>query len=143
MQKRVAPTEDAFRELKHVRRIKWLSVEPMFEPVEFTDLSLFNWIVVGALSATKQHPASFAPPWEWVVRLWTQAKEAGCGVYLKSNLLGVTNPQFPGMKLSKEGPRFRNVPALAPPPAPADEPTLEPDDVDELPAFLKLRRAAE
>jgi protein gp37 len=106
-QKRVRATEDAFRELKHVRRIKWLSLEPLLAPVEFTDLSLFDWVVIGALSATRQHPAPFAPPWEWVVRLYAQAKEAGCAVYLKTNLLGVPNPQFPGMVLPRESPVLR------------------------------------
>jgi protein gp37 len=108
-QKRVRPTEDAFRELKHadpLRRIRWLSVEPMLESVEFSDLSLFDWVVIGALSATRQH-AAFAPQWEWVVRLWMRAKEAGCRVYLKSNLLGVTDDQFPGMVLPRESPVLR------------------------------------
>jgi protein gp37 len=119
-QKRVRVTEDAFRGLKHVERIKWLSVEPMLEPVEFTDLSLFDWVVIGALSATRQHPEPFAPQWEWVVRLWMQAKEAGCAVHLKTNLLGVTNGQFPGMVLPREYPVLRE----SAPPIASVEPAL-------------------
>jgi protein gp37 len=126
-QKRVRAAEDAFRKLKHVPRIKWLSVEPMLEEVEI-DLSLFDWVVIGSLSATKQHPA-FAPPWEWVVRLWLQAKEAGCAVYLKTNLQGVPNSQFPGMVLPRESPVLRN--GANPPPDP------QPDDSSDFPAFLR------
>jgi protein gp37 len=89
-------------------RVKWLSLEPLLAPLEFSDLSLFDWIVIGAQSATKQsdgHVAGFAPPFEWVARLVAQAREAGCRVYLKPNLMGNT-PQSPGMRLPQEEPRL-------------------------------------
>jgi protein gp37 len=107
-QKRVRLAEDAFRAIKDVR-VKWLSLEPLLAPLEFTDLSMFDWIVIGAQSATEQpdgHVKEFAPPIRWVSRLIDQAHEAGCGVYCKPNLLGVTSPQSPGMTLPMEEPRI-------------------------------------
>jgi protein gp37 len=106
-QKLVRLAEDAFRQIKDVR-VKWLSLEPLMEPLAFTDLSMFDWIVIGALSATRQPEGpckEFAPPFEWVARLVAQAHEAGCRVYLKPNLLGANpNPQCPGMELPMEEP---------------------------------------
>jgi protein gp37 len=75
-QKRVRLAEEAFRQIKDVR-VKWLSLEPLREPLEFTDLSMFDWIVIGAQSATNQpdgHVPAFAPPIKWVMRLMDQAR---------------------------------------------------------------------
>jgi protein gp37 len=87
-QKRVRIAEDAFRQLDdHV--VKWLSLEPLKEPLEFTDLSVFDWVVIGAQTATVQpdgHVPAFDPPAEWVIRITAQAKEAGCQVHWKPNL---------------------------------------------------------
>jgi protein gp37 len=110
-QKRVRLAEEAFRQIKDVG-VKWLSLEPLLAPLEFTDLSMFDWIVIGAQSATRQpdgYVPEFAPPIEWVLRLIAQAKEAGCKVYLKPNLLGVTDPQHPGMNLLQEEPIVREA----------------------------------
>lgn len=107
-QKRVRLAEDAFRQIKNVR-VKWLSLEPLLAPLQFTDLSMFDWIVIGSQSATEQpdgHVAEFAPPFEWVARLVAQARECGCRVYCKPNLLGVPNSQSPGMVLPQEQPDF-------------------------------------
>jgi protein gp37 len=105
-QKRVRLAEEAFRQIKNVR-VKWLSLEPLLAPLEFSDLSMFDWIVIGSQSATEQpdgHVAAFAPPFEWVSRIVAQAREAGCRVYLKPNLIGNTNSQSPGMALPQEEP---------------------------------------
>jgi protein gp37 len=107
-QKRVRLAEEAFRQIKNVR-VKWLSLEPLRELLQFTDLSMFDWIVIGAQSATNQpdgHVPAFAPPIKWVTHLMDQAEEAGCKVYLKPNLLGIPNPQSPGMQLIQEEPRL-------------------------------------
>ncbi len=87
-QKRVRIAEDAFREIKG-GSVKWLSLEPLKEPLEFKDLSVFDWVVIGAQTETRQPSGTvpgFAPPFEWVARLVTQAREAGCRVHLKPNL---------------------------------------------------------
>ena len=105
-QKRVRVAEEVFRQIKDVR-VKWLSLEPLLEPLEFTDLSMFDWVVIGALTATVQPEGAkpaFAPPFEWVARLTEQAHKAGCKVFQKANLLGDTHPQSPGMQLIQEVP---------------------------------------
>ncbi len=105
-QKRVRIAEDAFRKIDGVA-VKWLSLEPLREPLEFTDLSMFDWVVIGAQTETRQpsgvQPA-FAPPFEWVARIVAQAREAGCKVHLKPNLLGRTDAGHPGMQMPDEYP---------------------------------------
>jgi protein gp37/ParB-like chromosome segregation protein Spo0J len=105
-QKRVRIAEEAFQKIDGVA-VKWLSLEPLLEPLEFTDLSVFDWVVIGAQTETRQPGKvvpGFAPPFEWVARIVAQAKEAGCKVHMKPNLLGSTNGQHPGMKLLDEFP---------------------------------------
>jgi protein gp37 len=114
-QKRVRLAEEAFRQIKDVR-VKWLSLEPLLAPLEFTDLSMFDWVVIGSQSATEQpdgHVKEFAPPIQWVSRLIDQAHEAGCRVYCKPNLLGIVNPQSPGMTLPQEAPAAEPTPREA------------------------------
>jgi protein gp37 len=87
-QKRVRIAEDAFRKIDGVT-VKWLSLEPLLEPLEFDDLSMFDWVVIGAQTRTVQPTGpveAFQPPWEWVWRLTMQAHEAGCDVHWKPNL---------------------------------------------------------
>ena len=87
-QKRVRIAEDAFRQINGIK-VKWLSLEPLREPLEFTDLSMFDWVVIGAQTETRQPTGvvgAFAPPAEWVVRITAQALEAGCKVHWKPNL---------------------------------------------------------
>ncbi|MET9150001.1 DUF5131 family protein [Streptomyces griseoflavus] len=100
-QKRVRIAERAFREIRGA--VKWLSLEPLREPLEFTDLSMFDWVVIGAQTETRQPGGTvpaFAPPFEWVARLVAQAREAGCRVHLKPNLVNGK----PGMQLPDEYP---------------------------------------
>jgi protein gp37 len=133
-QYRVKIAEEAFRNMSGVR-VKWLSLEPLLAPLKFTDLSMFDWVVIGSQSATEQpdgYVKEFAPPIKWVCRLIDQAHEAGCGVYCKPNLLGVTNPQSPGMALPQEAPRERNA---EPPPTEPAEPVREaPPEAEPQPA---------
>ncbi|MEO3860923.1 DUF5131 family protein [Acrocarpospora sp. B8E8] len=101
-QKRVRIAEDAFRKIDGVK-VKWLSLEPLREPLQFTDLSMFDWIVIGAQTETRQPTGvvpAFAPPFEWVARIVAQAREAGCRVHLKPNL---SNGR-PGMQMPNEYP---------------------------------------
>jgi protein gp37 len=112
-QKRVRIAEDAFRSIDNVA-VKWLSLEPLLEPLEFSDLSVFDWVVIGAQTETRQPTGpvqAFAPPFEWVARIVAQAREAGCQVHLKPNLLGQVGPQLPGMRLPDEYPEVRKIPA--------------------------------
>jgi protein gp37/ParB-like chromosome segregation protein Spo0J len=105
-QYRVKIAEEAFRKIEGVR-VKWLSLEPLLAPLEFSDLSMFDWIVIGSQSATEQpdgRVTEFAPPFEWVAQLTEQAHAAGCKVFQKANLLGVTDSQHAGMKLIQQIP---------------------------------------
>ena len=82
-QARVASAERAFRKVK--AGLKWLSCEPLLEPLTFTSLEMFDWIVIGGQTKSTQAPA-FDPPWEWIESLVNQARAAGCKVYFKTNL---------------------------------------------------------
>lgn len=101
-QKRVRIAEDAFRKIDGVK-VKWLSLEPLREPLEFTDLSMFDWVVIGAQTETRQpdgNVEAFSPPYDWVQRITEQARAAGCKVHHKPNL---SNGK-PGMQLLNEYP---------------------------------------
>jgi protein gp37 len=105
-QRRVNIAEETFRKIDGVK-VKWLSLEPLLEPLVFNDLSVFDWIVIGAQTQTHQPEGvspAFAPPFEWVADLVARAHDAGCKVHLKPNLLGATSPQLPGMQLPNEYP---------------------------------------
>jgi protein gp37 len=102
--------EEVYRKLRDLKtgiKVKWLSIEPLLEPLAFADMSIFDWVVIGAQSATNQPDgpvAEFAPPFEWVADIVRQAWNDGCKVYLKPNLLGQVGPQRPGMRLPQEVP---------------------------------------
>lgn len=91
-QYRVEIAERSFRDVQ--AGVKWLSCEPMMERLTFSSLEMFDWVVIGAASKSTQTP-EFQPPWEWVEHLMTQARAAGCKVYIKPNLK--SRPQeYPG-----------------------------------------------
>lgn len=107
-QARVRIAQDAFSRIDGVA-VKWLSLEPLLEPLEFDDLSMFDWVVIGAQTATNQPDGrvkAFAPPFEWVAAIVDQARRAGCRIHLKPNLLGAINPKSPGMQLPNEYPEL-------------------------------------
>jgi len=102
LQARVANAERAFENVKS--SIRWLSIEPMIEPLKFSKLDIFDWIVIGGSSASKGTdgtPATpdWTPPLDWIVDLHQQARAAGCKIYYKTNsgLSGVSRlREFPG-----------------------------------------------
>ena len=81
-QSRVANAERAFAEIQC--DTKWLSVEPLLQPLKFKRLDLFQWIVIGDASRSKNTPA-WVPPLDWVVDLHQAARQAGLKVYYKTN----------------------------------------------------------
>lgn len=85
-QARVKATEDAFEKIDGGTR--WLSIEPLLQPLKFTRLNLFDWLVIGGASASTQPPATpeWRPPFEWIIDLHQQAHRAGCRVYHKANM---------------------------------------------------------
>lgn len=87
-QKRVRIAEDAFRKIDGVK-VKWLSLEPLREPLEFADLSMFDWVVIGAQTETRQPDGTveaFGPPSKWVDQIKRVADAAGIPVHEKPNL---------------------------------------------------------
>lgn len=101
-QKRVPLAEKAFRKISGVKH-KWLSLEPLLSPLEFSDLSMFDWVVIGAQTETRQGDETvpaFAPPLEWVARIYLQAIDAGCKVHVKPNISG----GHPGLQWPNEYP---------------------------------------
>lgn len=87
-QSRVRIAEDAFRKIEGVKH-KWLSLEPLRTPLKFNDLSMFDWVVIGAQTETRQPNGvveAFSPPWQWVIEITKQALDAGCKVHWKPNL---------------------------------------------------------
>jgi protein gp37 len=105
LQARVANAEKAFERVQ--APIRWLSIEPMLEPLEFTHLDLFDWIVIGGASPSRATDGSPATPeWnvpiDWIVDLHGQARRAGCKIFYKTNsgLMGVTRlREYPGSDL--------------------------------------------
>lgn len=83
LQARVPAAEAAFEKVN--AGVKWLSVEPMLEPLQFNHLERFNWIVIGGSTRFGSTP-DWVPPFEWVEDLLWQAREAGCNIYMKTNL---------------------------------------------------------
>lgn len=93
-QARVANAETAFR---HVHAsVKWLSCEPLLENITFSSLSMFQWVVIGGSSKSTQTP-EFHPPRLWINNLWAQARDAGCKIYEKTNLLERLR-EYPGQR---------------------------------------------
>jgi len=82
-QKRVKNAEKSFRKVKAA--VKWLSCEPLLEPLKFDDLGAFNWVVIGGSSKSIKTPA-WVPPRKWVVELEYNVWKSGGKVYEKSNL---------------------------------------------------------
>lgn len=82
-QARVANAEKAFAKIKC--ETKWLSLEPLLEPLTFRHLELFHWVVIGGASKSDRTPA-WIPPFDWVVDVHRAARDAGCRIYHKTNL---------------------------------------------------------
>ena len=91
LQARVANAEAAFAKVS--APVKWLSLEPLIEPLKFTNLGLFDWMVIGGASPTEQpspvnRTPRWHPPFAWIIDLVEQARAAKVRVYFKTNLLG-------------------------------------------------------
>jgi protein gp37 len=82
-QARVANAEKAFRKVK--AGVKWLSCEPLIEPLKFKNLGAFQWLVLGGASPSSKTP-EWRPPTAWVGALKAEAARLGVMVYEKANL---------------------------------------------------------
>lgn len=81
-QARVEAAEKAFANVR--AKFKWLSCEPLIEPLKFKRLNVFDWIVIGGASRSSQTP-EYVPPAAWLGELFVQAVSHGLGIYLKTN----------------------------------------------------------
>jgi protein gp37 len=110
-QLRVANAEAAFARID--ASVKWLSIEPMLEPLKFKRLDLFDLIAIGGATASSATPR-WIPPYGWIADLMEQADKAGCAVYLKSNLYRKELPGGPYYRFSNKLPKslyyLRNAP---------------------------------
>jgi protein gp37 len=93
-QARVANAERAFRNVK--ASVKWLSMEPLIEPIEI-DFSIFQWVVIGGASPSTLTPG-WRPPRRWVIETTARAMQAGCAVYHKTNLNAERLRSYPGFE---------------------------------------------
>lgn len=94
-QARLKNAEEAFA---HVDApVKWLSLEPLLEPLQFEHLDRFDWIVIGGATASTETP-EWHPPLAWVADLEHQAAAAGVRVYHKTNLYQ-RRREYPGVEL--------------------------------------------
>lgn len=82
-QARVANAEQSFRRVKAT--VKWLSVEPMLEPLQFSDIGAFQWLVLGGASDSSETP-EWRPPHAWILDIEDAARAAGVPFYEKTNL---------------------------------------------------------
>ena len=82
-QSRVSQAEQAFKDINAT--VKFVSCEPLLEELKFSNMSVFNWLIVGGRSKNTQGSAS-QPDWSWVDSLYNQARDAGLKVYFKPNL---------------------------------------------------------
>ncbi len=92
VQARVAAAEAAFNEVR--ASVKFLSCEPLRERLTFSDLSMFDWVIIGGQSDSSKETAR-QPEWAWVESLQSQARAADCKVYWKPNLT-VRPREYPG-----------------------------------------------
>lgn len=88
LQARVTNAEKAFEKVQ--AGVRWLSIEPMIQPLKFNRLDLFDWIVIGGASPSKAIDGTPATPaWnvpiEWIADLHQQARAANCKIYYKTN----------------------------------------------------------
>jgi protein gp37 len=88
LQARVPNAERALRKVK--ASVKWVSIEPMIEPIDM-DFSLVQWVVIGGASESNntgdsEKTPQWRPPRKWVIDITARAFKAGCAVYHKDNL---------------------------------------------------------
>ncbi len=91
---RVPIAEDVFKNVD--ARVKFLSCEPMSEELTFSDLSMFDWVIIGGRSKNSNGPAS-QPEWAWVEKLFNAARRDRVKVYFKPNLT-VRPREYPGVE---------------------------------------------
>lgn len=111
-QARVKTAEEVFSQLE--ASVKFLSCEPLLEPITFDRMNVFDWLLIGSRSKNSRG-AAFKPEWGWVESLLFQARVAGVKVYFKPNLFRHTPkevglPEFEKRSIPVETMRPREYP---------------------------------
>jgi protein gp37/ParB-like chromosome segregation protein Spo0J len=101
-QVRVTAAEEAFARV--TAKVKWLSCEPLIEPLRFRHLDRFDMIVIGGASPSSETP-KWIPPFSWLDDLMRQADDAGCAVFLKSNMYRKEQPGGPRYRFLDKAPK--------------------------------------
>jgi protein gp37 len=108
-QARVANAEKAFRKVK--AGVKWLSCEPLLEPLKFKDLGAFQWVVLGGASPSSKTP-EWRPPRAWAQDIEDECERLGVPFYEKTNLHGCLRgyPGAPAVEPTQVPPELRYLP---------------------------------
>ncbi len=80
-QARVQPTEKAMEGVD--ASVKFISLEPLLEPIQFSDAGIFDWFLIGARSEGQK---KIQPQKKWVDSLIYQGRRAGVSIWTKDNL---------------------------------------------------------
>jgi len=83
-QDRVELTQKAFTQFKAT--VKFISCEPFTDYLQFTDMGMFDWVIIGGRSKNRNLPA-FKPSLLSLSRFRKQVKKYDCKLYEKSNVL--------------------------------------------------------
>jgi len=83
VQSRIGPAEKAFEQI--TAKVKFVSCEPLLGELSFSNIGLFDWVIIGGQSRSSKQPA-FQPDREWVQSLLNQAWDCGCRTFCKPNL---------------------------------------------------------
>jgi len=82
-QNRVERAEEAFSKVKAT--VKFVSCEPLQEDLTFSNMEVFDWVIIGARDRGKDVKVE-QPKKKWLTHLYEQARDAKCAVYMKPNL---------------------------------------------------------
>jgi protein gp37 len=111
-QARVANAERSFRKVR--AGVKWLSLEPLLEPLRFADLGAFDWVVIGGASRSSQTPA-WHPPRKWIEAIEEEAIRVGVPYFEKANNLVESYPGDPPHRWTTMAPKaLRYLPTPEP-----------------------------
>jgi protein gp37 len=101
-QTQVRSAEQAF---KHVKAsVKFVYCKPSSEELVFSNLSVFRWVLINSI---KGSTSACQPVMEWIDSLVTQARKAGCSLYIMPNRDmqegGSDSKEYPGEQLTLSG----------------------------------------
>jgi protein gp37 len=100
----VTRVEKAMQDFDAGEGIKWVSMEPMLEPIRFNFIDWCDLMVIGSQTQTYQPDGlveAFAPEFDWIVDMVNQCRDAGVPYYIKQNC----GTKAPGMHLPNMQPR--------------------------------------